>query len=225
MVLSLSGKSIISRELLLVNNFFHAQNRISKFPVKKCKPSRDRPNQSSTVASITTLKKHNKKSTTHARSASPVDFPFHDFSILYTAQYRHAVTTAAACAKAHTNHGRNNLSAIVRALHTRIASILSRALLVSILAASQLRQQSLIIYIVWFKCTSRPCMVYCNRIVSNLVVSQSTVIIPCSTPVDNLFKHIQTFAVITILYVVEGRTHILFVLSFLLTSIALTITL
>ena len=59
-------------------------------------------------------------------------------------------------------------------------------------------------------------MVESNRVISHFIVGDCAVVVPASAAVFHLFQHIQAFAVIAILNIVQSRAQILLVFGFCL---------
>ena len=90
------------------------------------------------------------------------------------------------------------------------------ALLIARFAALQLTEQIDIIRIARFKRAGGLRMVERDGVVADLVVCKSAVIVPLSSALLYLFKHVQTLAKITVLNIIECGTHVLLVSAFLM---------
>lgn len=90
------------------------------------------------------------------------------------------------------------------------------ALLISVLPALKLIEQRAVMRVVRFKSAGGFRMVERNCVVSYLIIGYCAVVVPVPAAFFHLFKHIQTFAIIAVLNIVQSRTQILFILGFCL---------
>lgn len=139
---------------------------------------------------------------------------------LQTAHYRKTPVISSAAAHVKAEYHTAYLPHAIRPSHGRIAAVGGASLLISRASALKLIEQISVIIIIRLKSARRLGMFKSRRVVSDAVVGYGAVIIPRAFSLFYLFKDVQSFSEISVLDIVQSRSHILLVLTFALSRLA-----